>query len=71
MSFITELSFASFDDHINVQTSELTNIGKAFVAAQGKLYIQAVCRGTPNIAAGAIPRLKIQIITDEIDWQGT
>lgn len=69
LHFITELAFFSFSDHINSQTSELTNIGKAYTAPEGKFYIQAVCRGTPTIAAGNMPRIQLQIIPDDPDWQ--
>lgn len=69
LSFITELSFAAFDDQINSQTSELTVIGKAYAAPEGKFYIQAVCRGTPTIAAGASPRFQLQIIPDDPEWK--
>lgn len=68
LKFVTELAFVSFDDHINSQTSELTNIGKAYTAPEGKFYIQAVCRGTPTIAAGASPRIQLQIIPDDPYW---
>lgn len=69
LSFVTELAFFSFDDHITNATSELVNIGKAYVAPEGKLYIQAVCRGTPTIAAGSAPRFKLQILSDDPNWQ--
>lgn len=67
--FVTELAFFSFDDHLNSQTSELRNIGKGYTAPEGKLYIQAVCRGTPTIAAGSEPRFQLQILSDDPDWQ--
>ncbi len=69
LRFIIELSFVSFDDHISSQTSEITNIGKAYTAPEGKLWVQAVNRGTPNIAAGASPRFQFQIIPDDPTWQ--
>ena len=68
LKFVTELAFVAFDDHISSRTSELTNIGKAYTAPDGKFWIQAVCRGTPNIAATAIPRFQLQIIPDDPDW---
>lgn len=70
LSFVTELAFVGFDDHINNQTSSLTNIGMAYTAPGGKLYIQAVCRGTPTIAAGSSPRVQLQIISYDPDWVG-
>ncbi len=65
IKFVTELAFFSFDDHGSCQTSELLNIGKAYVAPDGKFYVQAVCRGTPTIAAGASPRFQLQILSTE------
>jgi len=59
--FLTELAFVSFDDHVNNQTSDITAINKAYVAPEGKFYIQAVTRSTPTIAAGASPRFHLQI----------
>ncbi len=69
LHLITELAFVSFDDHINNQTSEVTNIGKGYTAPEGKFYIQAVCRGTPNIAAANMPRFQLQIIPDDPNWK--
>lgn len=69
IKFITELAFVSFDDHINSQTSEITNIGKAYTAPTGEFWIQAVTRGTPNIAAGALPKIQLQIIPDGPNWK--
>jgi len=59
--FITELPFVAFDAHTASQTSEITNIGKAYVAPGGFFWVQAVTRGTPTIAAGAEPHFQLQI----------
>ena len=69
LHFITELSFVSFDDHLSLQTSELTNIGKAYTAPEGKFYIQAVGRGASDIALGLAPRVQLQILSDDPNWQ--
>ncbi len=69
LEFVTELAFVSFDDHINSATSELTNIGKAYTAPEGRLWIQAVARSTPDIAIGKAPRIQLQIIPDDPNWQ--
>ncbi len=61
LQYLTKLSFVSFDDQGAFQTSELTNIGKAYSVPNGKLYLQAVTRGTSNIAAGSEPRFQLQI----------
>ena len=70
VKFVTEIAFAGFDNHTNNQTSEVNDIGKAYTAPEGKFYIQAVCRSTPTIAAGAMPRFQLQIIPDDPDWEG-
>lgn len=69
LSFITNLSFFNFTDDINSQTSELVNIGKAYTAPQGKLWVQAVTRGAPTIAAANLPRFQIQVLSDDPEWQ--
>lgn len=66
--FITELNFTVFDDHGLFQTSELTNIGKGYSAPEGYLYIQAVTRSTPTIAAGVPHRFQLQILSDDPEW---
>jgi hypothetical protein len=63
IGFITSLTFVSFEDHINSQTSEVTNIGKAYTAPEGYFYIQAVDRATKTIAAENMPRIQLQIIS--------
>lgn len=69
LKFIIELAFVSFDDHANNQTSEITNIGKAYNAPEGRFFIQAVCRGTPTIASGSAPRFQLHIISYDPDWE--
>ena len=65
--FVAELAFVAFDDHINNQTSDITNIGKAYVAPEGLLYVQAVCRGTPTIVTA--PLIQLQILSGDPDWR--
>ena len=69
LGFLTEIAFAGFDDHINSRTSEVNIIGKAYSVPNGKVYIQAVTRGAHNIAAGSEPRVQIQIISDDPNYQ--
>ncbi|KKN76443.1 hypothetical protein LCGC14_0369520 [marine sediment metagenome] len=69
VKFITELSFVTPDDHNGTQTFQLTNIGMAYTAPEGKLYIQAVTRGTPTIAVGAKPRIQLQIQSFDPDFR--
>uniref|UniRef100_A0A6H2A0G0 Uncharacterized protein n=1 Tax=viral metagenome TaxID=1070528 RepID=A0A6H2A0G0_9ZZZZ len=62
LNFITELSFFVFDAQgANFYTSEITNIGKAYSAPKGLLYIQGVTRGTPTVTAGSPYRVQLQI----------
>lgn len=68
--FVTELNFFAYDDQANSQTSENENIGKAYNAPEGKFYIQAVTRGTHNIAAGSEPRVQLQIMSFDPDFEG-
>jgi len=70
LSFVTELAFYNFDDHGASQTSELLNIGKAYTAPDGVFYIQAVCRGTPNIASTSMPFFQLFIMSDEPAFKG-
>ena len=69
LKLVVELSFVAFDDHINNQTSQLTNVGIAYTAPSGVLFVQAVCRGTPTIAAGAMPHFQFGIICTDPTWQ--
>ena len=61
LQFVDEIPFFTFDDQLACQTSEARNIGKAYVAPLGLFYIQAITRGAPTIAAGALPRFQLQI----------
>ncbi len=69
LHFVTELSFIAFTDHTDNQTSELTNIGKAYTAPEGLFYIQAKTGGTPNIAAGSMPRIQLQILSGDPEFK--
>ncbi len=69
LKFVTEIAFFTFDDHINSQTSDVKNIGKAYTATDGMLRIQAVDRSTKNIAAGQMPRIQLQIQSYDPDFQ--
>ena len=69
LNFVTELAFFTFDDHISSATSEITNIGKAYTCPKGYFWIQAVARGTPNIAYGSEPRFQLQILSDDPDFK--
>lgn len=64
---ITRLAFFSFNDQTVSQTSEITNIGKAYVAPEGKFYIQAQCVSICTIAVA--PRLQLQIQSFDPDFK--
>ena len=67
--FVTELAFFAFDDHTASQTSEIKNIGKGYTAPLGKLWIQMVCRGTPDMASVSVnPMLQLQVQSFDSDF---
>ena len=55
----------TFRDAANNQIGEIDNLGIAYTAPQGVLWLQCVTRGGPTIAAGAEPLLKLTILSDE------
>lgn len=61
-SFLTLISFSQFFDGNTGQVSVATPIDYAYTAPGGFLYFQAQSRGTPTIAAGSEPQLKVQIL---------
>ncbi len=61
LNFITPIEFIVLKAHTASQTSNVTNIGVAYSAPEGYLYIQAVTRATPTIAAGSEPRFQLQV----------
>ena len=65
LHFVAEIAFASFDDHINNQTSEVKRIDKAYSIKDGVFTIQAVTRGEPNIAAGSMPKVQLHILSTD------
>ena len=67
--FVTEIAFFAFDDQLASQTSEVKNIGKAYIAPSGYFWIQAITRATPTIAAGAMPRFQLQIQSFDSDFK--
>ena len=69
---IITLKFATFDDNVNNQTSSLENLGKAYRVAPmnkgskvGWMYFQGIARGTPTIAVGSEPMVRVEILPDE------
>ena len=64
---VTKLAFFSFNDQTVSQTSELTNIGKAYTAPEGKLWVQAQCVSICTIAVA--PRFQLQIQSFDPDFK--
>jgi len=64
---ITKLAFVPFDNHTVVATSDLTNIGKAYSAPAGKLWIQAQCVSICTIAVA--PKIQLQIQSFDPDFK--
>jgi len=71
LKFLAEIQFvgAAFDDHGTCQTCEVRNLGIAYTAPEGYLWIQAVARGTPTIAAANMPRIQLHILSTDPDWR--
>ena len=64
---IAKLAFVSFNDQTVAQTSELTNIGKAYTAPEGKLWIQSQCVSICTIATA--PGIQLQIQSFDPDFK--
>lgn len=62
---IGTITFATFKNFALNQMSTAGAMGLAYIAPERKLWIQAVTRGAPNIAAGAEPMISLVIIADE------
>ncbi len=68
--FVTELAFASNDDHTDTRTSDLTNIGKAYTAPEGYIWIQIVDRGGSDMASESVnPMIQLQIQSFDPDFK--
>ncbi len=62
VKYVTRLSFVAFDSHSTNYTAELTNVGTAYTAPEGKFWIQAQCVGAQDMASLAVmPRFQLQI----------
>lgn len=62
---IGTITFATFKNFAVNQMSTAGAMGLAYIAPEGTIYIQAVTRGAPNIAAGASPMVSLVILSDE------
>lgn len=63
--FVGTISFTVFKNFGANQVSTVSAIGLTYVAPQGRLWVQAVTRGAPNIAAANIPMVRLLILADE------
>ena len=70
LHFVAELAFVVGDDQINSYSFQLSNIGVAYNAPEGFFYIQAVTRSTPTIAVNSEPRIQLQILSFDPDFEG-
>ena len=64
-NFIGTITFATFKNFGSNQGSTAAALGLDYVAPERKIFIQAVTRGAPNIAAGAAPMVSFVIRSDE------
>ena len=62
MLYVTALKFSAFDDWGSFRTSEIRDHNAPYHAPLGKLHGQCKCVGTPNIAAGAAPVIRLGIL---------
>lgn len=68
-NLVAKLAFVSPDTHGTAgYTFQLTNIGKAYTAPEGKLWIQAQCVAICTIAV--TPRFQFQIISYDPNFEG-
>lgn len=58
------ISIATFHNAANNQVGRVDGLAKSYVAPSGRLWIQAVTRGTPTIAAGQSPMIALRIVPD-------
>jgi hypothetical protein len=65
LSVIKVISFTTFHDAANCQSSEVDNIGRAFVLPARKMWAQVQAQGVQNIAANNIPAFSLTILADE------
>jgi len=69
LKMFCNISHFSFTDLGNSRISEVMNIGKAYYAPRGKIYVLARARGTHNIATDQEPRFQIDILADNPEWE--
>lgn len=64
---VTRLAFSAFNAQTASQTSEITNIGKAYTAPSGKFWLQTQCASICTIAVA--PRIQLQIQSFDPDFK--
>lgn len=61
LKLVGHITFSTFLNYANNQSSTASGLFLTYTAPQGRLYAQMVTRGTPNIAATNIPRIGMTI----------
>lgn len=69
LEMIALLQFATSNDLGTGRVAELVNIGKAYSTPDGIIYVQAITRSTPTIAAANLPLFQIQILSGDPNFK--
>lgn len=69
INLVGYLAFVSSSDHANSRVFELTNIGKAYSAPEGVLYLQVIDRSSQTLVAANIPKVQVQIQSFDPDFK--
>ena len=64
-SFLTTITFATFKNFANNQTSVAAALGLDFIAPDRSVWAQLVARGALNIAADNFPQFSLTGVSDE------
>lgn len=64
-NFIGTITWDTFKNFVNNQVSTAAALGVTYVAPGGRIFCQCVTRGTPNIAAGNEPKIRLLILSDD------
>ena len=64
-NFLTTITFATFKNYANNQTSAAAALGLDYLAPKRKLWAQVVTRGASTIAAANMPMISLTGVSDE------
>lgn len=65
-SLVGHISFSTFLDLINNQSSTASGLFLTYTAPAGRLWVQMVTRGTPTIAAANMPQFRLTIVPHSV-----